>query len=301
MNSFIVSQRGHIQYKSIIDAWTPEEDRVLCTNFQKYDGDFNKLLQLLPNRQIHEVRARWQKFEILLPINDRDDMKQNRGDWNVLDEIKFFEGLYLYGSDFESISKISLSKSQEDIHQRYVQYQYSTKVSTQRQLANKWNENDDILMLISHHICSANFDKIVSKFAEKNPKLVSDRFNQLNQRLLEKQAKEYTKSLEHLLSKIQQLHYDIEKIPLNNQVPSMTLDFNPKVRNRKIVSSYKLFQQIDENQWQMKEAQNSQEKQIVIQDQEYKQEEPQQQNNQQKKIQIIKNKNIDDPIQLEKK
>ena len=50
MNSFIVSQRGHIQYKSIIDAWTPEEDRLLCTNFYKYDGDLNKLLQLLPNR-----------------------------------------------------------------------------------------------------------------------------------------------------------------------------------------------------------------------------------------------------------
>ena len=38
-------------------------------------------------------------------------MKQNRGEWNMLDEIKFFEGLYLYGSDFESISKISLGKS----------------------------------------------------------------------------------------------------------------------------------------------------------------------------------------------
>lgn len=120
MNQFTVTQRGHIQYKSIIDAWTPEEDRELCKNYHLFNGDFSKLMQLLPNRQVHEVRARWQKFELIQPINDRDDMKQNRGEWNMLDEIKFFEGLYLYGSDFESISKISLGKSQEEIHQRYI-------------------------------------------------------------------------------------------------------------------------------------------------------------------------------------
>ncbi|CAD8095844.1 unnamed protein product [Paramecium primaurelia] len=160
--------------KRIVKIWQPEEDQRLRKLYQEYQGNWSKIIQFMPERNISQCSQRWRRIN---PI-------QNKQKWNQEEDTKLVQLVAQEGKNWTKLARHFQGRTGKQIRERYL-----NKLDPALNFV-PWTEQEDQEIVKYYNQYGAKWSVVASHLKGRSENMVKNRFySHIQKHLLGRQNK----------------------------------------------------------------------------------------------------------------
>ncbi|CAD8202870.1 unnamed protein product [Paramecium pentaurelia] len=160
--------------KRVVKIWQPEEDQRLRKLYQEYQGNWNKIIQFMPDRNISQCSQRWRRIN---PI-------QSKQKWTQDEDTKLVSMVSLEGKNWTKLAKHFPGRTGKQIRERYL-----NKLDPNLNFV-AWTEQEDQEIVKYYNQYGAKWSLVAQHLKGRSENMVKNRFySHIQKHLLGRQNK----------------------------------------------------------------------------------------------------------------
>ncbi|CAD8103899.1 unnamed protein product [Paramecium primaurelia] len=160
--------------KRVVKIWQPEEDQRLRKLYQEYQGNWNKIIQFMPDRNISQCSQRWRRIN---PI-------QSKQKWTQDEDTKLVSMVSLEGKNWTKLARHFPGRTGKQIRERYL-----NKLDPNLNFV-AWTEQEDQEIVKYYNQYGAKWSLVAQHLKGRSENMVKNRFySHIQKHLLGRQNK----------------------------------------------------------------------------------------------------------------
>ncbi|CAD8138880.1 unnamed protein product [Paramecium pentaurelia] len=110
-DSDVSNQESQVK-KRIVKIWTPEEDQLLQSFYEKYKGNWIQVAQSIPNRNPSQCSQRWKRIN--------PNRIRSRRQWTEEEDLQVLNLIKKFGKNWKAIENHMYGRSGKQIRERFI-------------------------------------------------------------------------------------------------------------------------------------------------------------------------------------
>ncbi|CAD8179042.1 unnamed protein product [Paramecium octaurelia] len=160
--------------KRVVKIWQPEEDQRLRKLYQEHQGNWSKIIQFMPDRNISQCSQRWRRIN---PI-------QSKQKWTQDEDTKLVSMVQVEGKNWTKLAKNFPGRTGKQIRERYL-----NKLDPTLNFV-AWTEQEDKEIVKYYNQYGAKWSQVASHLKGRSENMVKNRFySHIQKHLLGRQNK----------------------------------------------------------------------------------------------------------------
>ncbi|CAD8074292.1 unnamed protein product [Paramecium primaurelia] len=160
--------------KRVVKIWQPEEDQRLRKLYQEYQGNWSKIIQFMPDRNISQCSQRWRRIN---PI-------QSKQKWTHDEDTKLISMVTIEGKNWTKLAKNFPGRTGKQIRERYL-----NKLDPNLNFV-AWTEQEDQEIVKYYNQYGAKWSLVAQNLKGRSENMVKNRFySHIQKHLLGRQNK----------------------------------------------------------------------------------------------------------------